>query len=119
MCSCGRGFFLAARAGDGSRDLQGKLEFGGKLVFDVGVALGGLYVMAEACTCSTWSSSVFLMPAVQPGPVADLAATNPSMIDLHISNACEPRWRLRLFDVLMVVFADAGMPASIVVRWLR
>ena len=49
MCFDGRGFFLAALAGDGSCGLQGALEFGGRLVFDFGIALGGLYVMAGFC----------------------------------------------------------------------
>jgi len=46
MAFGGRGFFRIAIQSDGERELEGALEFGGSLAFDVGVASGGLYVMA-------------------------------------------------------------------------
>lgn len=46
MGFAGRGYFGAAFESNGRRDLEGALEFGGALAFDVGVASGGLYVMA-------------------------------------------------------------------------
>ena len=47
MCFGGRGFFRAELATDGSRDLQGALEFGGCLAFDFSpIAYGDVYVMA-------------------------------------------------------------------------
>ncbi|MGU3543371.1 hypothetical protein ACLBYE_10345 [Methylobacterium sp. A52T] len=46
MGFAGRGYFGAAFESNGNRELQGALEFGGALSFDVGVASGGLYVMA-------------------------------------------------------------------------
>ena len=45
MCFGGRGFFALAADTGGYREVQGMLEFGGSLAFDVGVASGGLYVM--------------------------------------------------------------------------
>ncbi len=48
MCFGGRGFFRAALMTNGAKELEGALEFGGSLSFDVGVASGGLYVMAGA-----------------------------------------------------------------------
>ncbi len=46
MGFAGRGFLSAGFRTDGYRELEGALEFGGSLSFDVGVASGGLYVMA-------------------------------------------------------------------------
>lgn len=46
MCFAGRGYFGASFESNGNRELLGALEFGGALSFDVGVASGGLYVMA-------------------------------------------------------------------------
>lgn len=46
LCFGGRGFLRIDADTSGYRDLQGMLEFGGALSFDVGVASGGLYVMA-------------------------------------------------------------------------
>lgn len=46
MGFAGRGYFGAAFDSNGNRELQGALEFGGALSFDVGIASGGLYVMA-------------------------------------------------------------------------
>ena len=46
MCFGGRAFFRAAFLSDGNRELEGALEFGGALSFDVFVAKGSLYVMA-------------------------------------------------------------------------
>lgn len=46
MCFGGRGFLRVEIDTKGNRDLEGALEFGGSLAFDVGVASGGLYVMA-------------------------------------------------------------------------
>ena len=45
LCFGGRGFLKVAADTGGYRDLQGMLEFGGALSFDVVVASGGLYVM--------------------------------------------------------------------------
>jgi hypothetical protein len=46
LCFSGRGFFRATLQSDGTRELEGALEFGGSLSFNVVVASGGLYVMA-------------------------------------------------------------------------
>jgi hypothetical protein len=46
MAFGGRGFLKIAADTSGYRDLQGALEFGGALSFDIAVASGGLYVMA-------------------------------------------------------------------------
>lgn len=46
LCFGGRGFLKVAADTSGYRELQGMLEFGGALSFDVVVASGGLYVMA-------------------------------------------------------------------------
>lgn len=46
MGFAGRGYFGAAFESNGSRELIGALEFGGALAFDIGIASGGLYVMA-------------------------------------------------------------------------
>jgi hypothetical protein len=46
MCFGGRGGFRAALYSDGNREIEGFLEFGGSLAFDVVIASGGLYVMA-------------------------------------------------------------------------
>lgn len=46
MGFAGRGYFGAAFESNGNRQLDGALEFGGALSFNVGVASGGLYVMA-------------------------------------------------------------------------
>jgi hypothetical protein len=53
----GRGFFSAALESSGVRELQGAFEFGGSLSFDVGVASGGLYVMAGAYFRMTQSTT--------------------------------------------------------------
>ena len=46
MGFAGRGYFGAAFESNGNRELEGALEFGGALSFDIGIASGGLYVMA-------------------------------------------------------------------------
>lgn len=46
MCFGGRGFLKIGADTSGYRDLQGMIEFGGALSFNVVVASGGLYVMA-------------------------------------------------------------------------
>lgn len=46
MGFAGRGYFGAAFETSGRRELMGALEFGGALAFDIGVASGGLNVMA-------------------------------------------------------------------------
>jgi hypothetical protein len=46
MGFAGRGYFGAAFESNGNRELIGALEFGGALSFDIGIASGGLYVMA-------------------------------------------------------------------------
>ncbi|HEX4589232.1 MAG TPA: hypothetical protein VH120_04845, partial [Gemmataceae bacterium] len=46
MCFGGRGYLRVEIDTKGGRTLEGALEFGGSLAFDVGVASGGLYVMA-------------------------------------------------------------------------
>ncbi len=48
MGFAGRGFLAAQFDAAGHRDLEGALEFGGALSFDVGIATGGLHVMAGA-----------------------------------------------------------------------
>jgi hypothetical protein len=46
LCFGGRGFLKVAADTGGYRDLQGMIEFGGALSFNVVIASGGLYVMA-------------------------------------------------------------------------
>jgi hypothetical protein len=46
MCFGGRGYLRVEIDTRGGRTLEGALEFGGSLAFDVGVASGGLFVMA-------------------------------------------------------------------------
>jgi hypothetical protein len=46
MCFGGRGYLRVEIDTAGGRTLEGALEFGGGLAFDVGVASGGVYVMA-------------------------------------------------------------------------
>src|SRR5207249_5052589 len=46
LCFGGRGYLSIAADTSGYRDLQGMIEFGGALSFNVAVASGGLYVMA-------------------------------------------------------------------------
>lgn len=46
MCFGGRGFLRVEIDTSGGRSLEGALEFGGNLAFDIGVASGGLYVQA-------------------------------------------------------------------------
>jgi len=46
LCFGGRGYLSIAADTSGYRDLEGMIEFGGALSFNVAVASGGLYVMA-------------------------------------------------------------------------
>jgi hypothetical protein len=46
LCFGGRGFLKVAADTGGYRELQGMIEFGGALSFNVAIASGGLYVMA-------------------------------------------------------------------------
>jgi hypothetical protein len=48
MGFAGRGSFMTAFDTSGLRELRGSFEFGGALSFDIGIASGGLYVMAGA-----------------------------------------------------------------------
>ena len=57
MAFGGRGFLRVELDTGGGRLLEGALEFGGSLAFDVGVASGGLYVMAGAYFKITQSST--------------------------------------------------------------
>ncbi|UFZ06355.1 hypothetical protein LQG66_08680 [Bradyrhizobium ontarionense] len=57
MGFAGRGYFSAAFESNGNRELIGALEFGGALSFDIGIASGGLYVMAGGYLKITNSST--------------------------------------------------------------
>jgi hypothetical protein len=57
MGFAGRGYFGASFESNGNRELIGALEFGGALSFDIGIASGGLYVMAGGYLKITNSST--------------------------------------------------------------
>lgn len=58
MAFGGRGFLAVQADTRGERMLEGAMEFGGSLAFDVGVASGGLYVMAGVYFRITQSQTV-------------------------------------------------------------